>query len=509
MVYFIHKAENPLGKGELNPAQRVVISTRGGPKEARYVADHLGLKNVHPDTIIKHRVFDDDEYLATFQTKRCLDEDGQEFARYLLNYYPDAERFIEETYAEQGGIELLNTYSARPDDEQYPVLLQRVRERYQARFGFGLEGMVVYITHTLSNHLSVQDLAWRIGTLAETAKQNGASAVVLLAYSLPYGAQERGVHDLEHKRMQDEESRRRYDGQGKTLQTFFKHLITKGVDSVVFPHAHALKETMQIAEEVNEWYRPMYEQALRTGSTDRHHIKPVHLDLAPIIGSFFTQKGENILELDLSNSGKRILFLSPDAGARGFVKAVRKKSGLKNSSLATMSKRRDRTGKVVMLKLKDVEGLENGLDNMQVLVFDDAIRSGGTMQRNIEVLRGVYKGDMRRDERLLGTPERVLIYATRTNFTHKAVDVLSSKSIDGIVITNSDARGFTNFGMLEHKTLQIYINFMMATAAKCLERGEDPNRVLTPEFIRENDLLKVDLPHGLRHHRGNKGYHYM
>lgn len=43
---------------------------------------------------------------------------------------------------------------------------------------------------------------------------------------------------------------------------------------------------------------------------------------------------------------------------------------------------------------------------------------------------------------------------------------------------------------------QIWINFMMADAAKCFERGQDPDTLQKYDYIKQNDLVKAAVPHG-------------
>jgi phosphoribosylpyrophosphate synthetase len=457
MSYRFHKASYNLGDRELTPEERVVVGTRPEIKEARRVAKHLGLHPYHPEHIIRHTDWQDGEYLPTFLTAKCLKD--PDFARFKPNYF-DA----------QG----------------------------KPQWGFGLRGKVVYIVHTFSSNYDPQSLDMRVFEIADTAKYNGAEAVVLLAYTLDHSAQERGVHDIEHERMRTDAAREKADGQAPISRTMLKLCTTSGIDAIVVPDNHCPDDTRALCAEVNNEYAPMSEHAKELGLAMRYRTDFVHIDLAPMLGAFIARYGASYLGFDISDGGKNVMFMSPDLGAAPRVKAIRARSGLVNSAFAVMSKTKDVHGNIETLRLVETENLPgNDIEGKCVFIPDDAIRSGGTMKANTAILRGKSDdGKTVRDESLKGTPAKVVVYATRTNFAGISRDMLAADVIDYIVITNSDPRGLRDLGKLDQKTFQIWINFLMADAARCVERGDDPNKVLTPEYMEEEDLIKIEVPHG-------------
>ena len=126
------------------------------------------------------------------------------------------------------------------------------------------------------------------------------------------------------------------------------------------------------------------------------------------------------------------------------------------------------------------------------------------MRKNTEALMGMKVEGIVRDPRIKGIPRKVAIYSTRTNFAGGSIDVLLSPAINDVVITNADPRGIKKMGSLRHKTQHIWVNFIMAEAAKAIERGENPNEILTKDYINENKLIKINIPHGHDRLRRNK-----
>ncbi len=472
LTMFGHHSHYLLGSGELKPDQRVVIGTRPGIEEAPRVAWHLGLSADHPRLIVDHRDFDDGEYLPTFLTKKALNSHGV-FGRFLPNYKVD-------------------------------------EERDTIQFGKGLQGMTVYIVDTLSNRLTPQDLVARVGLLANAAKYNGAENVVVLSYTLTYAAQERGVHDVEHPRMQTRKARENYDGQGVSLEWLLQTWLTSGVDAVVTGHLHAMSEAQNITRRLNEYYNPLHERSLESHSTQRHQITIYNLSVAPLVGVFLEDKGEEILSLNTQDHGKNIIVLGADINAQPFAQEIVLNAGFSEAIYGGMNKTRGAGGVVQTLGLdkligpdgKEIYG-EIKLDGKDVLVVDDMVRQGGTMQKNIEVICGSEVEGMTRDPRITGTPRRVVVYATRSRLSETARNVLSTPAVNDIVLTGLDARVTHNIGQLGRKTVVLWGNFLFGAAAKALERGEDPNLVLTPDYIRSNSLMDYHIP---RSHRNRTDF---
>ncbi|MFA6462274.1 MAG: hypothetical protein WCV90_08485 [Candidatus Woesearchaeota archaeon] len=458
MAYFHHRASYSLGDRLLNSTDRVVVGTRDpGAKEDRRVARHLGLSSQHPTVISDHRLWSDEEYLPVFNTKRCLTD--RTLSRFLSNYQ-DADG--------------------------------------QERYGYGLKGKTVYIVHTFSTQYSPQDLVKRVEFIAETAKEQGAEAVVLLAYSLNYSAQERGVHKP-HPRMTTPAALKKFDGQGITARMQLKHYLVAGVDAVITAHNHCPDDIADLCNDVNEEFAPLNQIATENNWNMRYKLKFYNVNLAPMFGLLVSDFGESHLGLDISDKGRNILFLGPDKGVEEYIRSLRDHSGLTNSALAIMDKKRAADGKSIdLLQLYKHEGIDlaRGIEGMDIVVADDAIRSGETMRNNLQVLRGIHLEGLVRDPIIKGSPRKVVAMATRTNFAGNSRLILESGVIDDLVITNADPRGLRNLNELDRKTMGVWINFVMGEAGMALERGEDPDAVLTTSYIRDHQLMHIEVPHG-------------
>jgi len=457
MVSFHHPVRYELGTRELLPEERVVVGLLPESAEARRVARHLGVSEQQPEVLIRHDHFLDGEYVPTFLPKLALSR--PEFSRYSRNY-GDAEG--------------------------------------KRKWGEGLRGRTVYIVHNFNSELAPQASDTVAKDIAYTAKYNGAEAVVLLAYTLAHSAQERGVHQLDHPRMQTEDAKERFDGQAPSVQAHLQDYAMRGVDAIITMHNHCPADIERLCQEINEYLEPLRLKDPQP-ATMRHKLRFYNVDLAPMVGMYVADYAGQNLGFDLSDSGRNVLFISTDDGATAFTRQVRKESKLANSALAIMDKRRAPDGRnVKYLCLKDVEGLteERGIDGMDVLVCDDSIRSGETMRINIEALCGNNSEKLQRDSRIKGKPKRIAVYATRTNLAGNSRQILSTPLINDIVVTNADPRVKANLGLLDHKTQILWTNFIMAEAAKAVERGDDPNTILTADYIRRRKLLRIDLPHG-------------
>ncbi len=452
-----HLASYNLGDRKLKADERIVVGTSPEVLEVHRVSKHLGVHKYQGDKIITHRVWLDGEYLPTFMTKKCFD--SQEFFRYKDRYKGPHNEIV---------------------------------------YGEGLKGKTIYIVHTQKVGFTPQDLMKRVELIANTAKYNGAEAVVLLSYTLDFAAQERGVHEEYNLRMKTEKDKLKFDGQAPSLQLLFQQYLTSGVDTIITPHIHAPETAQTLCKLVNEEFAPMYERARQINSTRRYQLNLVEIDLAPVVGTFLADFGASHLDFDLSDKGKNMLFLAPDVGATPYVKRIRQSSGLENSALAVMNKKRAADGVgIEQLELVDTINLtERGIEGMYAFSADDSIRSGTTMENNVKAIRSSSAEGLR-DPKLQGNLKRVAVFATRSNLDNSAIRVLQSSYIDDIVVTNADPRAREGMRILT-KTQLMWINFVIGAAAIAVESGKHPNDILTPDYIRTKKLIRMELPHGHR-----------
>jgi len=438
-----HISHYHLGDGPVPLENRVVVADRGYALDARRVAQHVGLSGSSPNLLLTLREWSDGEATPTFKL--------QSFDRFRANY---------------------STADGQP------------------QYGYGLKGKIVYLVHNLTSDYTPPDLTTKLGQIAFTAKYQGAEAVVVLAYTLGYSAQERGVHDVDHTRMQGEKDKKRYDGQAPLLAQHLITLLNSGVDAIITPHNHSAVDVHRWVSTINGHYEPMYRAAVASGSTMRYQLRFAHVDLAPVLSAMLLQFGEKNFGMDLSDGGRNLVFMGPDAGIEYFVNATHSSIGLPNASKAILNKVRAADGtNIEELVLASSHGLDlsKGIEGMDVVVVDDVIRSASTVKSNISAIRGNPAANIL--VKIPGRPRKVLVYASRSNLEPTALTVLQDPAIDHLVLTNADDRAVERLKPLADRSQVLFINFLMAQAAMAVEEGKDPNDLLTVDYIRERNLL--------------------
>ena len=108
--------------------------------------------------------------------------------------------------------------------------------------GSQLEGKTVVIVSTSSPTVSRNHLAMRNVLIARAAKDNGASAVVLVEPDLYYSAQDRGPR-LDQGIVafeRDVHDRKKFDGQPFSARLYAEMLKLAGVDRVITVHNHSV-----------------------------------------------------------------------------------------------------------------------------------------------------------------------------------------------------------------------------------------------------------------------------
>lgn len=397
----------------LKPEDRVVvcnrrsISTRSWPTQ---VARRLGLKE-SPAKAAKHVLFSaDGEYKSVFRV-------------------PDA--------------------SSRPE-----------------HIGKGLEGKTVYIISTDSTKHSRQELTMHNYLIANTARYNGATSVVLVQPNLWYAAQERGVHDTAHPRMQTLEQKLKFDGEGPSLRFVAELYKVAGIDAILTVHSHCPESVQRIFTEVYQRDNVVFD-----------------LDISSVVGQYFGQQRMNG-QIVVENKGENVVFVAPDEGAASFVDKIWHAALLPNASIIYgLKKRSDETSVQITFNRTSVN--YSGYHKKTLILCDDMIRTGGTLARNVDLL---YTPD--------ASPARVILYATHSSL-QEANERLNTSRIHDIVITNSVPTVFHYCGELEDVLTVLEIGGYVADALEhCLENKKQPEDVYTHSFIEKNfsRLVKVTCP---------------
>ncbi len=321
--------------------------------------------------------------------------------------------------------------------------------KFLQEVGRGLEGKTVYIVSDDSSRHDRQALSWHNIMIAETAKYNGAASVVLVQPSLYYAAQERGVHDVNHPRMQDPAARKKFNGEGPTLRFAAKHYKDAGIDSILTAHSHCPEDIQEIFQDIYERPNVVFD-----------------LDLSTLVGIYF---GRGLIdkerideESQVQDEGANIVFVAPDAGAAPFVDRVMAAAQLpKASAIYGLKSRKDE--KRVNVQFERWSDNFTGYAGKTIICLDDMIRTGGTLATNIELL---YASDEK--------PGRVIIYAAHSHLG-EATDRLNIPSVKDIVVANTMPTVLQRCGELDEKLTLLDVTGYLADAiTRCVEHKTPP-----------------------------------
>ncbi|MCZ6749327.1 MAG: phosphoribosyltransferase family protein [SAR324 cluster bacterium] len=312
-----------------------------------------------------------------------------------------------------------------------------------ADVGRGLEGKRVYLISTSSPQHTRNSLAMRNLLIASAAKENGAERVVLVEPDLFYSAQDRGPHFLDHPQMVTQEDRKKFDGQPFSARLYARMLRAGGVDQVVTVHNHKPEVLAGIYADV---YRDAGEQP-----------PFLNLDIAHIVANYIRNT------VSVERNGANLGFVAPDQGAVVFVKRVQAFTGLAESVLVTLEKKR--------LGQRNVEIRPTGdagvLKGRQVFILDDMVRTGGTIAGAIALLA----------ENPETKPSGVFFYCTHTYISPEGRENLNSPYLTEFVTTNTlpNVLNRDDQGRLRQKIVVLKIENWIADALQhCLEEGQPP-----------------------------------
>ncbi len=315
-----------------------------------------------------------------------------------------------------------------------------VDEKDMKNIGNGLNGLRVYIISTSAPHHSRVELAMRNLLLARAAKENGASQVVLVEPDLFFSAQDRGPHSTDHPQMLLPADQKKFDGQPFSSKLYAEMLHISGVDQVVTVHNHKPSVLREIYHDVYQNNRP--QPAF------------INLDVSTLVAHFILNNVSN------SKTGEELVFLAPDQGAEKFVARVKELTNLENSKLVVLEKKRLGQRRVTMTPIKDLCQLKN----RNVVILDDMVRTGGTINKAIKLL--VENPDTR--------PNKIFFYCTHTYISAEGRETLSSPYLTEFITTNTlpNVLNRDDQGRLRKKMVVMKIEAWIADALhRCLEDG--------------------------------------
>lgn len=270
------------------------------------------------------------------------------------------------------------------------------------QIGNKLKGKKVVLISTDLRVLSRMEMAWRNLLVARAAKDNGADEVILVEPDLFFSAQDRGprpnhgIVDFER----DTKDYKKFDGQPFTSQLYGQMLAGAGVDSVITVHIHSHSVERLFADTISGRF-------LNLNPADVFADYIINSDVAPAL-----------------HGGKGLLICAPDKGARQFATEVHHKIGLPSARLLFFSKQRFGERKVSSMISVNSPTPAEDIQGRDVIVFDDMVRTGGTIKECSRLLKDAGAG-------------RVIFFVTHFHSSPEARENLSSPALDEIVTMNT------------------------------------------------------------------------
>ncbi|MDH7481841.1 MAG: phosphoribosyltransferase family protein [Armatimonadota bacterium] len=260
----------------------------------------------------------------------------------------------------------------------------------------------VIIVSTASNSVSRNELSWRTLLVARAAKDNGAKQVILIEPDLFFSAQDRGPRpehgEVDFKR--DIWDYKKFDGQPFSSKLYAESLALAGVDAVITVHNHSASVQRLFNRIMNGRF----------------------LNLSPAeVFADYIRRSDVTPSL---HSGDGVLICAPDKGARGFAIEVQNKLGMPSAGLLYIAK--ERTGERHISSFIDPSSpcpLE-AIQGKDVVVFDDMVRTGGTIKECCRLLKEAGAG-------------RVVFFVTHFYSSPEVRENLNSPDLDEIITTNT------------------------------------------------------------------------
>lgn len=236
--------------------------------------------------------------------------------------------------------------------------------------GNKLAGKTVVVVSTSNRFVSRQNLAMRNMIIARSAKENGASQVVLVEPDLFYSAQDRGPrHDLGvTQKPRSVDDLKKFDGQPFTAKLYAQMLRLAGVDRVVAVHNHSFS--------VQEIFRETFEGRF-------HHLLPHEIYADYLRNSNIVRCGPE---------GEGLALCAPDQGAREFVLEMHARLGLPKAKCILLDKKRTGEREVVISPCPTSPATFDDVVGHDIVLFDDMVRTGSTMVETCKSLKKINPG---------------------------------------------------------------------------------------------------------------------
>jgi len=313
--------------------------------------------------------------------------------------------------------------------------------------GYKLKGKTILLVSTNQGWNTRDELAMRNFLIARSAKDNGASKVILLEPNLFYSAQDRGPRPDQGFTDCDRSSKdlKKFDGQPFSARLYADLLKSSGVDEVITVHNHSVS--------VERIFNDRFLNAF-------HDLQPADLFAS------YMQNSDVVSEDSL-------VLCAPDKGALSFVQKVKREMERDDIPLVFMDKERTDERKVeICISPESDIGIED-IRGKHVAIIDDMVRTGNTIMETCRVLKEAGA-------------ERLVFFVTHFYSSRECRVNLNDKVLDEIVTTTSipDILNRDVQGRLRHKMVVLQIARWMCNYT--LELLGCPDRKLAPPLYTED-----------------------
>ena len=270
------------------------------------------------------------------------------------------------------------------------------------QIGHHLAGKTIVIVSTTSLTMSRNSLAMRNLLIARAAKDNGASAVVLVEPDLFYSAQDRGPRIDQGKTHfeRDVEDLKKFDGQPFSSRLYAQMLKLAGVDRVVTVHNHSTAVQAEFIE--------VFEGRF-------HNLIPYDV---------YADYLHNANIVDFDSDGAGLVLCAPDKGAREFVREMYATLGLPAAKFILLDKERTGERAVEISLHSESETSINEIEDSDLVLFDDMVRTGSTVVKSCEFLKGAK-------------PNRTVFAVSHFYASSEGREKMANPAIDEILTLNT------------------------------------------------------------------------
>ncbi|MCK5629924.1 MAG: ribose-phosphate pyrophosphokinase [Nanoarchaeota archaeon] len=281
------------------------------------------------------------------------------------------------------------------------------------KFQVPIKDKTVYLFATPDHKVNTQEMISRIWLVSDAAMENGAKDIVLIAPELPYSRQDRGPKED-----------KKFKGRPFSAKALAKNFHLWGIKKVLTHHMH----TKRIYNIYGQVYGKdkLGEYSKREGITPDKIIDKedqigrriiYNLNPNPLLAHYLRFNSSLVKDYGLDITGKDIVFISPDAGAKFNISNLQNYCFLPESSYCNCLKIRESPNNPddVTVELDEFSDNFSGLENKTIIIADDIVDTGGTLKNTCIALKNTPE---------YGTPKDILIY-----FTHPVLAGTNNRQV--------------------------------------------------------------------------------